>query len=317
MASECVIVPTYQRPEMLTLCIEAIQQADPYLEVLVFHDRGETELTSLSTSVTQLTTRTHSYHGNSYNVLNALSIAQSHSARYDRVFIVEDDAIVDPSFFDWCRQALSSHPDAFAACGWQYSPDAVVGDGPDMLLPWYLSVATCLPRSSVSSIVQHALPAYYTNMKAYLDRALPSNNRRGSMHYEQDGLALRVCESEGKRCVWPRRPRATHIGWRGYHQTGGKELPGTLEERVAALRLIVQRPDLLQKMMVTGQPPRLGTCDECKEAQLVDREGVRVVCSRCWHKHNPTLPLASTTVYYFPTVLQYPSVTLRETIYRV
>jgi hypothetical protein len=296
---ETVIVLTHQRPELLYCCLDAIRTASPDISIHVFPDRGTSEIAICKEfeAVHHLTFQ-HSYHGNSFNMLEALKWANERI--YQIVYVIEDDAIIDSTFFNWARQALKNYPDAFAACGWQYSPDALPSDGPDMLLDWYLSVAAALPRRSVAGIVQHARPEYYSNMKGYLDRAYPGSQRRGSMHYEQDGLALRVAGSENRRCVWPRRPRVTHIGWRGYHMPDGQEIPGTLEEKVAIIKLAVNNPEILTLMMQTGKVPEIRYC-QCRKPLLSTNKLGKIICIECFHTAHPHLPVVSASHYYLGT----------------
>jgi DNA-directed RNA polymerase subunit RPC12/RpoP len=239
------------------------------------------------------------YHGNSFNVLEALKWA--HLQNVSLAHIVEDDAIVTPDFFQWSRAALESRPTLFAACGWRYSPDALPpADGPDIIIPWYLSVCASLPRRSLVAILQHAKPEYYADMKGYLDAAYPGSHRKGSMHYEQDGLCLRVCESMSQSCAWPRRPRATHVGWKGYHQPQGKEIPGTLDERIAVVRLLIKNPDLLQSMMSGSAPPDIAYCEDCQKPLLTANKKALIRCADCFHKTS-NVPRVSSH-YYFPKI---------------
>lgn len=296
------MVPTFDRSEFLYCCLEAIRAERPDIEIRVFPDRGtdETAVCEKFGAKHELTLA-HTYHGNSFNMLEGLKCLYQDQKRYDRIYIVEDDAIIDGTFFQWSNEALSKFPDSFAACGWQYSPDAIISDGPDIRIGWYLSVCAALPRSSVFSIVQHARPEYYSNMKGYLDRAYPASNRRGSMHYEQDGLILRTMESESKRCVWPRRPRATHCGFRGYHMSE-ERIKGSLEERVAVLKLALQEPTLLAKLMSGAKVPDLGKCSSCSKPLVTSETTARILCVTCFHDKYPGLPLTSSSHYYLRPV---------------
>jgi hypothetical protein len=301
---EVVIVPTFQRREMLFVCLEAIRAAEPDIRIEVFPDRGtdETEVCGRFKAVHHKTIA-HTYHGNSFVMLEALKFA--YQQMYENVFVVEDDAIVDPSFFGWCRSALSKRPESFAACGWTYSPDALQpSHGPDIVIPWYLSVAAMLPRKSLYGIAQHARPEYYSDMKGYLDRAYAASHRRGSMHYEQDGLVLRVCESESKMCVWPRRPRAIHIGWRGYHVPDGAEIPGTLDEKVAVVKLILKSPAALKSLLNGAPPPKMEQCRICRKSLLGKDPDVDMICVDCFHGEYPHLAVSAAEYYCFPKSFQ-------------
>jgi hypothetical protein len=228
-------------------------------------------------------------------MLEALKWA--YHARYERVWIIEDDAIIDKTAFDWGMRALSQRPEAFAACFWQYSPEAIISDGPDIMIPWYLSVGAVLPRKSIFSIVQHARLEYYCDMKNYLNRVYPNSNKRNSSHWEQDGLIYRVMESESKRCVWPRRPRATHCGWRGYHQSKEKAA-GSLEERVAIVKLALKNPSLLKRLMGGARVPEFRYCEECRKPLAAEDKVSRIVCVTCYHASHPTHPQTSISHYY-------------------
>lgn len=277
---EVVIIPTFQRSDLLFLCLEHIRAVEPDIPIHVFPDRGtdERDICNCFGAVHHWTWM-HGYHGNSANMMEALKWA--FHERYDRVYVIEDDALVDKTFFDWCRTAFERHPDAFAACGWEYSPNRINGLGTDVMLPWYLSVAACLPASSLATIVPHANLDYYRDMQAYCDQTFPASSHRGTLHYEQDGLVLRVCEAQRKRCVWPHKPRALHCGWYGYHQ-GGEAPQGTLEERVELMRLAVKNPEILRGIMTGGRLPGVGKCMECELPMAIERTGDGVMCRKCF-----------------------------------
>ncbi len=306
---ECVIIPTFQRSDLLYLCLESIRASQPHIPIDVFPDRG-TDERSLCNKFNAIHHYTwdHRYHGNSANMLEALKWA--FHQRYDRVYVIEDDALVDQTFFPWCRAALDRVP-AFAACGWQYSPNAVKGDGADLQLAWYLSVASCLPLSSLATIVPHANLDYYRDMQGYCDRTFVSSAYRGSAHHEQDGLVMRVCEAQRKRCVWPRRPRALHCGWYGYHQ-GDARLDGTLEERVEILRLAVRNPEILRGMMNGAALPTIGKCVTCSLPLAVERVDDPVMCAECFERRYPTRAIG-VGQYYVRTIPQ-PEAELDSTL---
>ena len=299
---EIVIVPTFQRSDMLAVTLEAIIAADSTLPIHVFPDRGTSEriVTSRFPSVTEHLTWDHRYSGNTCNVLESLKWARTKNP--DVVYIIEDDAIIDPTFFDWSRAALAASPRLFAACGWRYSPDALppAPNCADTLIPWYLSVAAALPRHSLDSIVRHATLSYYSDMKHYLDAAFPQSHRRGSQHYEQDGLCQRILESESRVCAWPRTPRATHIGFRGYHMPQGQELHGTLDERIRIIKLLLKNPSMLQSLLNSGIPPNIDYCDKCRTPLLTTDQSASVRCVQCFHAAHPSRPQTSQFHYYFP-----------------
>jgi len=292
---EICIVPTFQRTALLAVCLEAIRAAEPGMEIHVFPDRGtsESEICARFGAIHHLTWQ-HTYHGNTANMFEALKWANVQSCSL--VFVVEDDAIVDLDCFEWFRKALFKTPAAFAACGWKYSPHALVGDGPDILMSWYLSVCAAIPKHNLASIVQHARPEYYSEMREYLDLAYPGSIRRGTKHYEQDGCILRVLESQNKRCVWPRVPKATHIGWHGYHMSG-KPFDCSLEDSIQLIKLALKSPTMLSVLMSGGALPKLGHCDVCKKL-LISSSDLLAVCVECFHAKYPNLAVTSSSHYY-------------------
>lgn len=303
---ECVLVPTYKRPDLLSVCLEAIRKADPTIEIHVFPDRGtgaeELAVTEKFNAVLH-TTEPHYYHGNTRNMLEMLKWA--YYKKYDLVFVVEDDCIIDETFFNWAREALSDPPfgeQPFAACGWLYTPNAPQVDGPNLLAPWYLSVCCAIPRHNLEKIIYHAKPEYYSNLKLYLDGAYPESPRRGSMHYEQDGLVLRVAEAEGKRFVWPRVARSKHIGWHGYHMPFGKKAEGSLDEQVEVVKMAVADPQILRDLMRGGLPPAIEKCAVCKKILFSQNKDANHVCVDCFHREYPTLPKCAKTHYYMKPI---------------
>lgn len=292
---EICIIPTFERPAMLAVCLEALRSADPSIDLHVFPDRGtnQREICEKFGAIHHLGWQ-HTYHGNSFVMLEALKWANSQSCAM--VYVVEDDCVVMPNFFKWCRAAIQKHPGVFAACGWKYSPQALIGDGPDILMPWYLSVCAAIPKHNLVSIVQHARPEYYSEMREYLDLAYPGSIRRGTKHYEQDGCILRVLESQNKRCVWPRVPKATHIGWHGYHMSG-KPFDCSLEDSIQLIKLALKSPTMLSVLMSGGALPKLGHCDVCKKL-LISSSDLLAVCIECFHGKYTNLAVTSSSHYY-------------------
>lgn len=298
---EVVFIPTYRRSAFLYCCLEAIRKAEPDIEIIVQPDRGteEIEVCNKFNAGIRMTPK-HTHHGNSFNMIEGLKYC--YEAAYDRVFVIEDDCIVDPTFFDWARKALDHpkawNPNPFAASGWIYSPDAPPEDGPDVCCNWYLSVCSAIPRRSLEKIVQHAHEGYYKNMKKYCDETFPKDPQCGSQHYEQDGLILRVANSVGERITWPRRARSIHIGWHGYHCPHGKVPAGDLMKQVAVVRMAIENPEIMRQLMNGAEPPQVVGCRECGKILVSTNKKAALVCVECFHKKHPQAPVAAKSHYY-------------------
>lgn len=298
---ECVFIPTYQRSAFLYVCLENIRKSEPDIDIIVQPDRGmdESEVCGIFNAM-QRKTPDHKYHGNSFNMMDGLK--HCYEAGYDRVFVVEDDCIVDSTFFDWARKALDQpkqwNPFPFAASGWIYSPDADGIDGPDVCATWYLSVCSAIPRRSLEKIVVHANEDYYKNMKKYCDKTFPRDPQCGSQHYEQDGLILRVANSVGERITWPRKARSKHIGWHGYHCPHGKVPEGTLMKQVAVVHMAIANPDVMRQLMAGAEPPEVVTCRDCNKVLVSVNKKATLVCVECFHLKHPDAPRAAVSHYY-------------------
>lgn len=298
---ECVVIPTYKRDALLYVCLERIRAAEPNIEIHVFPDKGTTawwvypEFGAFLHEVPE-----HEYHGNSYNMIEAIKWTHEHG--YDKAFIIEDDCMVDPTFFAWARKALDQPKPwmgkPFAACGWIYSPDAPNEDGPDVLCNWYLSVCCCLPSESLALIAKHATPEYYANMQRYCDQTFPRDYNKGSQHFEQDGLILRVANDAGLRMAWPRRARGKHIGWHGYHMPHGKQPQGELMEQVAVVHLALENDDVLRSLMSGAEPPKVDHCRDCAKVLVSTYKKATLVCVGCFHKQYPSAPRVAESHYY-------------------
>lgn len=298
---ECVVVPTYKRSAFLFVCLEAIRAAEPTIDIHVYPDRGTEEFGVCSKfEAIQHIVPSHDYHGNSFNMLEALKDA--YQMGYERVFVVEDDCIVDPSFFSWARNALDNPKPwmgaPFAASGWEYSPNRIDEDGPDLLLNWYLSVCSAIPRRSLEKIIQHATPAYYSNMGRYCDETFPLDPQVNSLHTEQDGLVLKIANAAGERFAWPRRPRAVHIGWHGYHMPHGKVPQGELAKQVMVVKIALANPEIMRQLMTGGAPPEVEGCRSCGRLLVSTNKKAALECVACFHQKHPNTPRAANSHYY-------------------
>lgn len=211
--SECVIVTTYQRPELLRCTVRRIREADERIPIHVWADRG----------TSSFGVGKHGFYGNSYNTMEAFKWAVEEG--YDLVYLIEDDVFVYPDFFAWHRAAHDAHPDIFASCAWTFNRHAPICDGPDTFAPWYYSIGTCFKRDKLALVTQHANISYYSRMQDYIVETFPDSKLNHSENfYEQDGLIQHVLERVGSQVCWPSLPKCCHLGARGYNKPNGPQI---------------------------------------------------------------------------------------------
>lgn len=259
--SDLVIIPTFDRPEFLWLCLEYIHnifggskniphiwvcediRADKpksftiEMEMLAVHRFWQDRL-----GYNYYATKPHTTYGNSYNVLNALQTASGSAYRY--VYLIEDDVLVTPDFFRW-NEAVQEAFKPWASCAGRLNrslnfhmngPEAIDENIKDVnachvSMKAYNSWATCFSKEAMR-VIASAASGY-------------EHFRPG---FEQDIMIQEHIRRAQCKTIWPYVPRAYHMGWYSYHRDGGMMLYGTLEEKVKALRVAVKSPTKLKAL---------------------------------------------------------------------
>lgn len=267
---DVVILPTYTRPEYLDLCLTnlALTERTPSeKEFWICQDFRENDehryriqfqwldeviaKHSGPLMIKKFRTRPHSYEGNSFNVLESYKNAFSTDARY--IYLVEDDVLVKPDFFRWHEAAQEAEPNAMCSIAYRCSrnheartdvvdPEAYFTTARD-----YASIGVCWKKENLIPLLEHATPAYYSNMDGYMLKAFPGN-RFADCFSEQDGLIMRVMWQEKTFTVWGYVSRAYHMGWYGYHRPNGKRPDGFWEAKAATLRSQISDAALLKQI---------------------------------------------------------------------
>jgi hypothetical protein len=237
---DVVIVPTFDRPEMLWLCLEYLANSpdSKSVDIWVYVDshtqqkppRGEIEQVlekfpdlSLHVGFQQ----PHDFHGNSYNLLTAYKAAYETTAQY--VFMVEDDVLIHPGFFEWHRH---QHAHRHLGCS-----IAVKNPGHGA----YASLGVCFRREMLRLVLPHTHGVYFRDMRKYCREKFPPSR----FDCEQDGLFARVLN--GHQVVWASTPLAQHVGWYGYHRRRSRRPHGTLTERYRQVKYALAHSDVLKR----------------------------------------------------------------------
>ena len=257
---DIVIVPTFDRPEFLWLCLEHILAAEgsQEKEILLCEDIHADKPKSFTTQIEMLATLRyfekqfpwfqytamvpHTKYGNSYNVTSALAKARALGAPF--TFLIEDDVLVTKDFFRWGKEAICSAMSWVACAGrlnrslnfesnGRYAMDETFKDVNALkVVPGaYNSWATCFP--------------YYS-----LDKAVKLfwNDFEYCPGVEQDMIIQDYMRLNKLSSAWPYVPRAYHMGWYSYHRNGGLIPQGTLEQKVNMLRAAVTKQSKLREV---------------------------------------------------------------------
>jgi hypothetical protein len=239
---DCVVVPTYNRPEFLENCILAIREANADIPIFLFPDRGTAKDVELHAIVKKHVgvypkwVPNHGYHGNSYNALEALRWAWN--GHFEKIFYVEDDVMVHRDFFDWHYEMHNEWPDLFASMAWVFNRFSPMTDEP-LFQPWYYAIGTCFTFNKLAKIVEHASPLYYEDMAGYIEknfRKSKLNSPFGIQHYEQDGLIQRILDADKSQTVSSGIAKCTHLGCIGYNRGWSRS-----EEFFAGCKTMAQR----------------------------------------------------------------------------
>jgi hypothetical protein len=222
--NEVVIVPTYNRPEMLYCCLRRIRDIEPQIEVHVFPDHAgvldDPDLSKLCLffgAWPHLVPK-HNYYGNTFNTMEAFR--EMSNMGFSRFYYVEDDVFVHENFFKWHRKMHEEFDDIFASMAWVFNRQAPIEET-CLFQPWYYSVGTCFTQKKLLTILPHCTPLYYGDMAAYIQKEFPEsaiNFPHAIAHYEQDGLIQRVLDRDKSQTVTSGIAKCSHLGFGGYNR---------------------------------------------------------------------------------------------------
>lgn len=259
--SDLIILPTFDRPEFLWLCLENLAEvfgdsqdipmiwvcedihADKpksftiEMEYLAVHREWQQKL-----GYHYFATSPHTTYGNSYNVLRALQSA--HMAHYRYVYLIEDDVLVTPDFFKW-NESVHETFKPWASCAGRLNRSLNFAmNGPEAIDESIKDPGAC--RASVTAYNSWAT-CFSVEALKYIS-SFAANYEGFTAGQEQDIMIQRYIRAAKKTTIWPYVPRAYHMGWYSYHRDGSMKLYGTLEEKVKALRASVVNPTKLKAL---------------------------------------------------------------------
>ena len=271
---DIIIVPTYDRPEMLWVCLEKLRAArgiGENKEIWICEDKHyEKEkdgwLTFEYATLLPYFEREfgrymfrHFYfephgpsYGNSRNVVDGFKRAiveylAKQDVRY--IYLIEDDAMVTEDFFEWNEKAHDLFK-PFATCAGRINRSLnFESNGPEAIDETFKEPGLCV-----------------RSRKAYMSWAtcFHPEDLRNAMTYEftstvwapgkeQDIEVQKRIRKLNLTTVWPYVPRAYHMGWYSYHLNSGMPLSGTLEEKVKAIKRIMTNASAIRDVAGLAQ----------------------------------------------------------------
>jgi len=164
--------------------------------------------------------------GGTWNILQSLKAGYETGA--DMVFFVEEDVFVTPDFFD-------RHLELQAAGDYFVTSGRVLQNFDDT---FYSNPGSCYRREKLAHVIPYICDEYFANPKLYLETRFPFMDDAGIL---DDGLIRRVMRSVGgwARCATP--PIAFHQGFHFYGKTAEYRVEGTIEEKIAGLRIMLPK----------------------------------------------------------------------------
>ena len=252
---DTVIIPAYNRPEFLYLCLEHICKAKGadqrnYIFALDYgYDpmiHSVLDAFPLDFGVIQMKAPVNRVTKQSANVLNAWVAAAQSANDGDIITLIEDDVFISADFFHytkcvtqnvWCSVAAVNFNDRRPLTGEldKYYVKRGV----------YQSIGVSFKRETIlKDIAPHYNMKYLQSPGAYLEANFP-HSKIGRDFIEQDGLIHRISEAGNLPVAFPMKPRCFHAGL--YGKNRGKYPDGKLKERIEYVRSIVYSVDEVKK----------------------------------------------------------------------
>lgn len=232
-----VAIPTANRPELLALTLEKLASAVDRPEVHIYIDSvSEIRLSEIEIVRDLYLPEAFLFYAaphitafsGCWNILNAIRSAAEWA---EDVYLVEEDVLVYPYFFQWHQSRTAVPHPAVAGCG-RYHHDS----------QWkfrhlYTNPGSLLRRPLLDRLIPHICDAYFEDTRGYLDRTF------GPWHditHLDDGLIRNVMRQNGWLPEYPEHPVCAHTGFRAYDSLDiYKNGETDLEKRIARAREIM------------------------------------------------------------------------------
>lgn len=244
-----VVIPCFDRPDFLSVCLELIQKAigsekNLYLFQVDFgHDVEVLSVIEKFPLNKQIEiTKFHKFKNKqSFNVIEGYKNALKHNPK--TITLIEDDVFVANDFFIWHEKNIGDNFASIATKNHNASRKAENDLLASYTMSEYQSLGVCFPASSVSEICNEATNLFFTNPAGFMKSRFP-NSTIGHFYAEQDGLIRRLIHEKKYNVIYPEIPRAFHAGF--YGKSRGDKLTGTLEQRIEKVKLTAFDPSIMK-----------------------------------------------------------------------
>lgn len=260
------LIPCFDRPEFLTLCLENICNAEGSGGVhYIFRidhpgPNPSKELKEQQQQILQVISPFPHSHQLSFTPRTSYGLAkQSHSlltgliqaaTKSDHlVYLIEDDVMIGRDFFQW-HDRVHHDNDLFSSHGNLNINRSIPieGNWEEYYLTSgdYGSIGTCMRKDTILGLIApHANPRYFRSPISYVQKTFPHSALKKDQA-EQDGLLRRIQVETGKPQAYPHTteidgllygPRCFHAGFYGKNRP--KKYTGDLQQKIARLREII------------------------------------------------------------------------------
>lgn len=245
-----VVIPCFNRPEFLSVCLELIQKAEGagenlYLFQVDFgHDPEVLQvIESFPLQKEVRITEEHTYRNKqSYSLFRGYQ--NSLILDPEKIYLIEDDIFIANDFFHWHQKNIGSNFASIATRNHNKKGFRPTNNLSRIYTQSeYQSLGVCFHRSSVEHFLKYFTEEFFTDPETYIKKAFP-RNRIPVMYCEQDGLIRRVIQDQKLQVVYPHVPRAFHAGF--YGKSRGEKPIGTLEERINQVKLTAFDPEIMK-----------------------------------------------------------------------
>jgi glycosyltransferase involved in cell wall biosynthesis len=244
-----VVIPCFNRPEFLSVCLELIQKSagaeeNLYLFQVDFGYDPEllTVIEKFPLEKEVQITPTHSFKNKqSYSLLKGYENALKHNP--EKAYLIEDDIFIANDFFLWHEKNLGENFASIATKNHNTNRVSSTDLGVTYTMSEYQSLGVCFHADSLRVILKDITDDYYKNPAVYIQQRFPEN-KIPILYCEQDGLIRRIIQQNNYQVIYPDVPRAFHAGY--YGKSRGQKPKGTLEERIKQVKQTAFDPSVMK-----------------------------------------------------------------------